>query len=65
MESKDKKKVWVIAANMGYGHQRTAYPLNEIAFGDKIIHANSYEGIPIKIKISGKEPGCLMSLSQG
>lgn len=50
MDSKDKKKAWVIAANMGYGHQRTAYPLSEIAFGDKIIHANSYEGIPERDK---------------
>src|SRR3989338_9900061 len=40
------KKAWVIAADMGYGHQRTAYPLRDIAFGGKVINANSYEGIP-------------------
>jgi hypothetical protein len=42
------KKAWVVAANMGYGHQRTAYPLKDIAFSGKIINANSYEGIPLK-----------------
>jgi len=41
-------KAWVIAADMGYGHQRTAYPLKNLAFGDKIINANSYSGIPKK-----------------
>ena len=42
------QKAWVVAADMGYGHQRTAYPLRGIAFSDKIINANSYEGIPKK-----------------
>lgn len=41
-------KAWVIAADMGYGHQRTAFPLREIAFGEKIINANHYDGIPRK-----------------
>lgn len=44
------KKAWVIAADMGYGHQRTAYPLRDIAFGGKVINANSYDGIPKKDK---------------
>jgi hypothetical protein len=44
------KKAWVIAADMGYGHQRTAYPLKDISFGSRIINANSYDGIPIKDK---------------
>ena len=39
---------WVISVNMGYGHQRTAYPLRNLAFGKKIINANDYEGIPEK-----------------
>jgi len=43
-----KNKAWVVAADMGYGHQRTAYPLRDIAFGGKIINANSYAGIPAK-----------------
>jgi len=52
MENKEiknqTKKAWVVAADMGYGHQRTAYPLKDIAFGGKVINANSYQGIPKK-----------------
>lgn len=44
------RRAWVVAADMGYGHQRTAYPLRDIAFGDKVISANSYDGIPKKDK---------------
>jgi hypothetical protein len=47
---KQEKKAWVIAADMGYGHQRTAYPLRDIAFARKVINANSYNGIPVKDK---------------
>ena len=47
---KQTKKAWVIAADMGYGHQRTAYPLRDITLGGKIINANSYTGIPQKDK---------------
>ena len=54
MESKKSSvkhhKAWVVAADMGYGHQRTAYPLRDIAFGGKVINANSYSGIPKKDK---------------
>lgn len=58
MDNKNNKKVypersqraWIIAADMGYGHQRTAYPLRDIAFSGKVINANSYEGIPKKDK---------------
>ena len=39
-------KTWIISVNMGYGHQRTAFPLKELAPGGKIICANDYEGIP-------------------
>ncbi len=45
-----EKKAWVIAVDMGYGHQRTAYPLRDLAFGSKIINANNYNGIPLKDK---------------
>ncbi len=48
--AKKNKKAWVVAADMGYGHQRTAYPLRNIAFGGKVINANSYQGIPKKDK---------------
>jgi len=43
-----KKKVWVIAVDMGYGHQRTAYPLKGFGFEGKVIKANNYEGISLK-----------------
>ena len=41
------KKAWIVAVNMGYGHQRTAYPLRHLAFSGKIINANDYEDIPV------------------
>ncbi len=44
------RRAWVIAVDMGYGHQRTAYPLRDFAFSGKVINANSYEGIPEKDK---------------
>jgi len=42
------QKAWVISVNMGYGHQRTAYALKDLAFEKKIINANDYEKIPKK-----------------
>lgn len=36
----------LVAADMGYGHQRAAYPLLEIAANNKIITINDYEGVP-------------------
>src|SRR3989338_8124918 len=41
-----KTKAWVVAVDMGYGHQRAAYPLKDLADGGKIITANTYPGIP-------------------
>lgn len=41
-------KAWVIAIDMGYGHQRTAWPLKDLAFSGKVINANNYDGIPEK-----------------
>lgn len=43
-------KAWIVAVDMGYGHQRTAYPLVHLAFGKKIINANRYKRIPQKDK---------------
>jgi len=37
---------------MGYGHQRTAFPLRNFAPDGKVINANDYQGIPIKDRIS-------------
>lgn len=40
------QKAWVISVNMGYGHQRTAYPLKNLAYKERVINANDYQGIP-------------------
>ena len=47
---KKEKKAWIIAVDMGYGHQRTAYPLKFLSPNSKVINANHYEGIPQKDK---------------
>src|SRR3989344_2888617 len=44
------KKAWVVAVSMGYGHQRTAYPLKHLALDGDIINANDYPGISEKDK---------------
>jgi len=49
-KSPKQQKVWIVAVDMGYGHQRTAYPLKDIAFAGRVINANSYQGIPEKDK---------------
>ncbi|MFH0859444.1 MAG: hypothetical protein V1868_02415 [Patescibacteria group bacterium] len=53
-----KSKAWIVTANMGYGHQRTTYPLRHLALGDGIIAANNYAGISsndLKIWKSSRE----------
>lgn len=42
------KKAWIVTVDMGYGHQRAADPLRDLAYKDKIINANNYVGIPKK-----------------
>ena len=42
------ENAWLISVSMGYGHQRTAFSLKDLAYGDEIINANSYQGIPEK-----------------
>lgn len=39
------KKINLVAADMGYGHQRAAYPLLDLS-GGEIITINNYSGIP-------------------
>jgi len=41
-----KQKAWIISVNMGYGHQRTAFALRDLALGGRFINANDYDGIP-------------------
>lgn len=45
-----KKSAWIVSINMGYGHQRTAYPLKFLAKNNEIICANDYFDIPKKDK---------------
>lgn len=44
------KRAWIISVSMGYGHQRAAFPLKELAPDGKVILANDYEGMPEKDK---------------
>jgi len=45
-----KQEAWIVAVDMGYGHQRAAFPLRRLAPDGKIINANNYEGIPERDK---------------
>ncbi len=47
MPIKKFNQAYVIAVDMGYGHQRAAYPLSDMALGG-VINANKYAGIPDK-----------------
>jgi hypothetical protein len=50
-----KNQAWVITVDMGYGHQRAAYPLKDIAY-ERIITAR---------RGSGENSGYSMRASQG
>ncbi len=41
-----EQKAWIVAVDMGYGHQRAAYPLRHLSPTGKVILANNYQGIP-------------------
>lgn len=43
------KNAYVVSVNMGYGHERAAYGLRDLAYGG-IITANGYPGIPDRDK---------------
>ena len=43
------KKAWIVSVDMGYGHQRAAYPLKDISY-KRIITANSDKIITPKEK---------------
>jgi len=47
--SHKRKCAYVISVNMGYGHERAAYGLRDLAYGG-IITANAYPGIPERDK---------------
>ncbi len=43
--NKKQNKAWVVSVDMGYGHQRAAYPLKSLDH-QSVINANVYNGIP-------------------
>lgn len=46
MINNNSEKAWIIAVDMGYGHQRAAFPLKKFAYQGKIINASGYPGMP-------------------
>ncbi len=46
-QHKHDKKAYILAVDMGYGHQRASYPLKDISEGE-ILSANNYPGIDPK-----------------
>lgn len=44
----DNHKAWIVTVDMGYGHQRAAFPLRYLSPTDKVLIANNYEGIPAR-----------------
>ena len=56
MPNKTKNtKAYIVSVDMGYGHQRAAYPLKCLASKNQIITANAYPGIPSVDKKIWKE----------
>jgi hypothetical protein len=45
-KNNNHQKAWVVAVEMGYGHERAAFPLRELAYKGKIINASNYPGMP-------------------
>ena len=48
-QNKKKNRAWIVSVDMGYGHQRAAYPLRDLDH-QQVINANNYKGIPEKDK---------------
>lgn len=48
-------KAWIVAVSMGYGHQRTAYPLRDLAPEGRAIFANDYDGMPERDRFIWRE----------
>jgi hypothetical protein len=49
------QKAWVVAVDMGYGHQRAASALLRYAFKGRVVNADSYPGIPTLDRLLWKE----------
>ncbi len=50
-----QKKAWVVAASMGYGHERATWPLRNIAEKGKVLSVDSYPGMPSSDALLWKE----------
>lgn len=50
LTKKNGQKAYVVAVDMGYGHQRAAHPMHVLAHKGKVINANVYRGIPASDK---------------
>ncbi len=48
MQQDNNIQSWVVAVDMGYGHQRTAWPLRMMAVGGKVLNADRYDGMSKK-----------------
>ena len=53
MDQDKKNKAWILAVDMGYGHQRTAFGLRDLSI-NSIVNANNYLGIPKKDQLIWK-----------
>jgi hypothetical protein len=57
-------QAWVVAVDMGYGHQRAAYPFRDIAF-ERILTANKDDCVsPAERKLWGQLQGFYESISR-
>lgn len=43
-------RLWLVSADMGYGHQRAIHPLKHLSYGGKILNANTSPASSIKEK---------------
>src|SRR3989344_3714238 len=50
-QNKTLPKAWVVSVDMGYGHQRPAHSLADLAPGGNVVVANAYPGIPAQARL--------------
>jgi hypothetical protein len=48
-------RLWLVSADMGYGHQRAIHPLKHLSYGGKILNANTSSSSSTKEKRLWKE----------
>jgi len=62
-KTKSNKKFYLVSVDMGYGHQRAAYPFLDLAEGG-VITANNYLGASEEEKKFGKKTELIMKQFQ-